>query len=117
MYGRHILITFLKIFMNWDTETNAFTHTHLELHTSVQQENRAQPLLEHYKETKLGKFPGSQPKGHCVTMSLPSKSWDVPWNQAKKQFSSMVRRQPHTEGAGLEEMLPIISFLRQKLKS
>ena len=60
---------------------------------------------------------GLSPKGHCVNMSLPSRSWAVPWNQAKKQFLSVACHQPLVEGAGLEEMLPIISSLRQKLKS
>ena len=63
MYGRHTLITILRIFMNWDTGTNAFTCTHPKLHTSVQQENRAQTLLEHHNETRLGRFSGSQPRG------------------------------------------------------
>ena len=63
MYGRHTLITFLRIFMNWNTGTNAFTYTHPKLHTLVQQENRTQTLLEHHKETRLGRFSGSQPWG------------------------------------------------------
>ena len=80
---------------------------------------RKQPRLC-WNITKKPGWGGSQglsPEGHCVNMSLPSRSWAVPWNQAKKQFLSVACHQPLVEGAGLEEMLPIISSLRQKLKS
>ena len=61
-------------------------------------------------------------------MSLPARSWNVPQSQKlnmaevklkkkKKNDAPVVCHQPHIEGAGLEEVLPIVSSPRQKLKS
>lgn len=71
----------LRIFMNRDTSTNISTLSHPELHMSVDEENGAQPLLEYNKETRLGRFPGSQSQGDTVLTSLPPRIWDVPQNQ------------------------------------
>ena len=60
-------------------------------------------------------------------MYLPARSWGVPQSQKlnmaevklkkKKNDAPVVCHQPHIKGAGLEEMLPIVSSPKQKFKS
>lgn len=80
--------------------------------------------------TKKPGWGGAQAPGPirlCAIMSLPTRSWNVPQSQKlnmaevklkkKKNDAPVVCHQPHIEGAGLEEVLPIVSSPRQKLKS
>ena len=57
---------------------------------------------------------------HCLNMSLPPRSWNVPWSEKlnmvevklKKIMSSVVLHPPFTAVGGLEEMFPILSSPR-----
>ena len=57
---------------------------------------------------------------HYLNMSLPPRSWNVPWSEKlnmvevklKTIMSSMVLHPPFTAVGSLEEMFPIISFPR-----
>ena len=73
------------------------------------------------KKPGLAALQALSSREHCLTMPLPSRSWNVPWSkklnmvEAKlKNHVSIVLDPPSTEVGGLEEMLPILSSPRPK---
>lgn len=92
--------------MNWDISTNRAPLSKPELYTYRDQENGAQHLLEFLAESRLGRFPGTQPQGTLYHFSR---------SQAKKMMSSMALHLPNTTGTGLKYILTNHLFPKAKI--